>query len=336
MASDYALLKQRIVARGLLTPQPVYVWAKLGVALVTAGGALALAALAFHPLLVAGAALLFGFACTQVALLAHDTGHMQAFRGRRLNALARLSLGNLLLGVSHSWWVDKHNRHHAMPNHVDADPDIQFPILVFSEDEIPERPRWALPLIAVQAFMLPVLVPFQALMMRVSSIVHLARGKSRRPVLEASLMLGHAGVLALVMVLIGSWPMALAFLAISQAAFGIYNSSVFATNHKGMPVIRAGGRMDFLHEQVLTSRNVRGGRFTDFWFGGLNYQVEHHLFPAMPRNRLRQAQPIVRAFCAERGIPYHETGAIASYGEIFRHLHRVSAVLRRRPVFAQP
>jgi fatty acid desaturase len=309
---------------------------KGGIAVATLGGALALAAMAPHPAVVVAAAVLFGFASTQVALLAHDTGHVQAFRGRRLNALARLVFGNLLLGVSHSWWVDKHNRHHAMPNHVDADPDIQFPVIVFSEDEILSRPRWAHPLIAVQAFVLPVLIPFQAVMMRVSSIAHLVQGKSRRPVLEAAFLSGHVAMIALVLALVGSWPMALTFVLVGQAVFGTYNSSVFATNHKGMPLIRDGGRLGFLHEQVLTSRNVRGGRFVDFWFGGLNYQIEHHLFPSMPRNRLREARTIVHEFCAEHGIPYHETGALASYREVFSHLHRVSAVLRGRPALARP
>ena len=66
----------------------------------------------------------------------------------------------------------------------------------------------------------------------------------------------------------------------------------------------------------------------DFWYGGLNYQIEHHLFPTMPRCNLRKAQPLVRMFCAERGISYYETGMIASFKEILQFLHKVSAPLR--------
>ena len=83
--------------------------------------------------------------------------------------------------------------------------------------------------------------------------------------------------------------------------------------------------LDFFHTQVLTARNIRGSRFVDFWYGGLNYQIEHHLFPTLPRNRLSAAQPIVEQFCAERGISYHETSLAGSYAEIFRHLKRSSA-----------
>ena len=51
---------------------------------------------------------------------------------------------------------------------------------------------------------------------------------------------------------------------------------------------------DPLLRQVLTSRNIRGGPFTDAALGGLNYQIEHHLFPSMPRANLRRAQPVVQ------------------------------------------
>jgi fatty acid desaturase len=75
---------------------------------------------------------------------------------------------------------------------------------------------------------------------------------------------------------------------------------------------------------VLTARNVRGGRFVDLLLGGLNYQIEHHLFPSMPRPNLRRAQPLIRAFCAERGVRYVETGLFASYRLVLRHLDRVA------------
>ena len=90
-----------------------------------------------------------------------------------------------------------------------------------------------------------------------------------------------------------------------------------------MPILRPGEEPDFLRRQVLTSRNVRGGRLVDFALGGLNYQIEHHLFPSMPRPNLRRAQVIVRRFCLDRGISYTETSLVASYGTSLRHLHAV-------------
>jgi fatty acid desaturase len=108
-------------------------------------------------------------------------------------------------------------------------------------------------------------------------------------------------------------------------------ASVFAPNHKGMLVVGRDEVMDFLRLQVLTARNVRAHPITDFWYGGLNYQVEHHLFPSMARNQLRQAQVIIRKFCNDQQITYYETGMFNSYVEILDYLHVVSAPLRQRP-----
>jgi fatty acid desaturase len=102
----------------------------------------------------------------------------------------------------------------------------------------------------------------------------------------------------------------------------------FAPNHKGMPIIPADVKLDFFSKQVLTSRNIRGGWWATMLYGGLNYQVEHHLFPSMPTVNLRQAQPIVRDYCAELGVPYTETGLLESYAIVLRHLHAVGAPLR--------
>src|SRR4051794_36479959 len=95
-----------------------------------------------------------------------------------------------------------------------------------------------------------------------------------------------------------------------------------------MPMPAPGQRWDHLHRQVLTSRNVRGGVLTDWFLGGLNYQIEHHLFPSMPRGNLRRAVPIVRAYCAEIGVPYTETDLVDSYHQALRHLHDAGEPLR--------
>jgi fatty acid desaturase len=95
-----------------------------------------------------------------------------------------------------------------------------------------------------------------------------------------------------------------------------------------MPILERDSQLDFLRRQVLTSRNVLAHPITDFWYGGLNYQIEHHLFPRLPRNKLREAQPIVKDFCRDHSIAYHETSVLQSYREILQHLHEVGAPLR--------
>jgi fatty acid desaturase len=95
-----------------------------------------------------------------------------------------------------------------------------------------------------------------------------------------------------------------------------------------MPTLTKAEQLDFLRRQVLTSRNVAGSRVVDFVLGGLNYQIEHHLFPSMPRPNLRRAQPPVRAFCAQHSLPHVEASLFGSYAEALRHLHGVGAPLR--------
>jgi fatty acid desaturase len=119
---------------------------------------------------------------------------------------------------------------------------------------------------------------------------------------------------------------AIAFVLVHQALFGVYLGMTFAPNHKGMP--HPEGDEDYLRKQVLTSRNVRGGRIIDVALGGLNYQIEHHLFPGMPSPNLRRAQPVVQQYCAEVGVSYAQTGLIESYRQALRHLHEVGEPLR--------
>lgn len=327
-SADYAVLKRQVKDAGLLDATPGYYWFKSIVALATLVAAISASLVAPNWWLLMGAAVFLGFAFTQVALLAHDVGHRQGFRGRRVNRIARAVFGNVLLGVSHSWWNQKHNQHHATPNHIDMDPDIQFSMLVFSSEQIRSRARIWHPVIAVQAFVLLLLLPFQGLNMRLISIGHLFSGKAELPWLQGMLFCVHFAAYGVLLWAIG-WPLALPFALVHQGTFGLYNSSVFASNHKGMPLTADGRRQDFLREQVLTSRNVLGHPAMDFWYGGLNYQIEHHLFPTMPRCNLRKVQPVVEAFCKERGISYHATGLLESYREVLTHLHRESAPLRR-------
>jgi fatty acid desaturase len=235
---------------------------------------------------------------------------------------------NLLIGASYGWWVGHHNRHHSDPNNLDRDPDTTRRQVIFDPSELPAkgRTRFRRFVIRFQAVMFFVLLAQEA--WRVHAAGFQAARLLRRPRLELGLVVLH-GVLLLTAVFttLSFWP-GVVFVLVSQTVFGFYLGLVFAPNHKGMPVYRSDEQPDWLHRQVLTARNIRPGRFTDFMFGGLNYQIEHHLFPTMPRANLRRARPIVRGYCAKRGIPYCEVSALASYREVARHLGEVSEAAR--------
>ena len=162
-----------------------------------------------------------------------------------------------------------------------------------------------------------------AISMRESSVrAMMSRGyRNRKP--EAILFGLHIVAYLTVVLLVLSPVKALVFVLVHQALLGVYLGSVFAPNHKGMPILSADDDSDFLRRQVLTARNVHGGRLTDVLLGGLNYQIEHHLFPSMPHPSLRRARPIVRAFCLSHGLTYAETSLFESYRQALRHLDTV-------------
>ncbi|APU13635.1 MULTISPECIES: fatty acid desaturase family protein [Actinoalloteichus] len=145
--------------------------------------------------------------------------------------------------------------------------------------------------------------------------------------LEGALLTAHVASYLTAVFLVFSPGLAVTFVAVHQALWGIYMGCSFAPNHKGMPTM-TGQPVDFLHRQVLTARKVCGGKAIDFVLGGLNYQIEHHLFPNMPRPHLRRAQPIVDRFCRRHEIPYAETGLLHSYRQVLGHLHQLGAPLR--------
>ncbi len=325
---EYVELKKLVRQRGLLDKQPGYATIMIIVVLSLFAISVTLLFITNNPWLLLLNAVLLAFAFTQVGFIAHDVGHRQAFYAAWKNDIIGYTAGNLLLGMSYSWWMDKHNRHHSLPNVIDHDPDIEIPVLAFSEEQALSKPGIFKPIIKYQAYFFFPMLLLGAYSIRGASIKFLLAKKAKHPVLEVALIATHLVLyLGLLFYILGFWP-GLLFIVIHQALFGLYNTSVFAPNHKGMPLFEEDNDLDFLRLQVLTARNVKAGPITDFWYGGLNYQIEHHLFPNMPRNKLGEAQQIVRDFCQERSIDYYETGMVQSYREILQYFHKVSAPLR--------
>jgi fatty acid desaturase len=327
---DYLELRRLVQQRGLLERQPAYYTYKILLTLGLVAISLLILVLVDNPWLQLLNAVFLGFVSTQVGLVGHDLGHKQVFRSARLNLVFGLLFGNLLVGVSRQWWIDKHNQHHSHPNEMDLDPDIAIPFLAFSEEQA--RAQRGLPrfIVTYQAFFILPMMLLQAVALHYESIRFVLRGRVKHRLAEMLTLLGHFALFfGLPFLVLDTW-LAVLFIITYQVSFGLYMSSIFAPNHKGMPVLDETSKLNFLHQQVLTARNVHSHPITDFWYGGLNYQIEHHLFPTMPRNRLREAQPIIRAFCAARGIAFHETSVPRSYWEIAQYLHEVSAPLRAR------
>jgi fatty acid desaturase len=326
--SEYTQLSRQIKQAGLLERRHRWYAAKIGLNLaLLAAGWVAFAVLGESWWQLVTAAFL-AVVFTQLAFVGHDAGHRQIFRSRRANDLVGLVHANLLLGVSYDWWVGKHNRHHSNPNHEDLDPDISITALAFTDDQASSKHGLVRLIARYQGWLFFPLLLLEAAHLHLASIKATLQGSGRTNAVEGLLLLAHVAAFVAVLVLVLSPLQALAFVVIQQGLFGLYLGCSFAPNHKGMPTLTEADELDFLRRQVLTSRNVRGSRLVDFVLGGLNYQIEHHLFPNMPRPNLRRAQPLIRAFCQQHGLDYTEASLVGSYAEAVRHLHAVGAPLR--------
>lgn len=328
--ADFGALATQIREAGLLDRRPGY-YALLIPATIAAfaGGfaALVLIGSSWWALAIAG---FLGLAFTQLGFVGHDAGHHEVFRSRRANRWLGLAVGNVLIGMSFGWWVPKHSAHHAHPNEVGRDPDVAPPP-TGGPVEGASRParfmtKWQAPLF------FPLMI-LRSTGIYVLGVQRLVRQRNRAALLEGALLAMHASLYLACVFWVLSPLKAVAFIGIQQAIFSIYLGCSFAPNHKGMPLVDPGEQLSFVRRQVITSRNVAGGRFTNVLLGGLNFQIEHHLFPSMPRPNLARAQHLVKAFCAEHDLSYREDSLTGSYRQTIRSL-RAGAAAPPRLVLA--
>jgi fatty acid desaturase len=329
--SGYAELSRQVRRAGLLERRPWYYAGKITVTAVLFAAGWAVFVVAGDSWWQLAVAVFLAVMFTQAGFLGHDAGHRQIARSAKASYVIGLLAGNLGIGLSYGWWVAKHNRHHAHPNQQGADPDITISVLAFTPSQARARRGLSRLAIRFQAYLFFPLLLGEAFSVHVASIRALASRPPRYRAWETGLLSVHvAGYLSAVFLVL-SPARAVAFIVVQQGLFGLYLGSSFAPNHKGMPVLGAADRSSFLDRQVLTSRNVRGGRITDVALGSLNYQIEHHLFPSMPRPNLRHAQPLVREFCLRRDLPYRQASLAGSYAEALRHLNSVGKSAHHGP-----
>ncbi|MBJ3813268.1 acyl-CoA desaturase [Streptomyces flavofungini] len=320
-------ITQLVKAAGLLEPQPLYYTLKI----FTNLGMLAAAWTAFALLgdswwqLATAACLAFCFG--QTSVIGHDAGHRQIGRTRKVANLVGYLHANVLTGTNFHWWIGHHTKHHNFPNHLSLDPDIQRRQVIFDPAHHARKKGTVKRfIIRHQGWMFYVLIPLEGLRLNLAGYIAAYRYAAMRKA-TTDLILCTTHLVAYLTLLFSALPLGLAvsFLAVHQGLFGVYVGLLFAPNHKGMP-LRDGQQeeQDWLPRQVLSSRNLAPNRLTDFFYAGLNYQIEHHLFPTMPRRSLHKAQPLVKRYVLTHGLPYTETSPLRSYRDITRFLTMVS------------
>jgi fatty acid desaturase len=328
--SEFTALTRTVQELGLMRRRYGYYWTKFAFLLaLLAGTGVAFVLLGESWWQMAVAAVL-AVVLTQFAFLGHDAAHRQIFRSGRWNDWASLVVANLLGGLSYGWWQHKHSRHHARPNTRGGDPDMINGLLVWETETLTETKSgvraW---LTARQGYWFFPLLLLEGINLHVSGIKTIfGRAAVKRRTVEIVFVTIRLGGYLVAVFWVLPVGMAFAFLGVQLGLFGVLMGASFAPNHKGMPTVAPDVKIDFLRRQVLMSRNITGGRWVDVAMGGLNFQIEHHLFPSMPRPSLRRVRPIVKEFCEERGIRYTETTLVESYRIVVRYLNRVGLAAR--------
>lgn len=328
IARAYTQVSQVVRELGLLRRTPWFYAAVGGVIALGFGGAITgfvLLGDSWFQLLIAAA---LGILFTQVAFLAHEAAHRQILASGPANDRLARVLGGIV-GMSYSWWDSKHSRHHANPNRVGKDPDIEVDTISFLETDAAASRGVVRMITRKQGWFFFPLLTLEGLNLYALSFRHLlSRGPIKGRWTELGILSLRFGVVLVPIFLFLPLGMAFAFFGVMVAVFGVYMGASFAPNHKGMPIIAPDAKLDFFSKQVRTSRNVAGGWWATWLMGGLNYQVEHHLFPSMSRLHLAQAREIVRDYCATHDVPYTETSLWQSYAIVIDYLNRVGLAAR--------
>jgi len=320
----YSELSQTVRSRGLLGRTRVFYALLFASLLLALGGALTGLFLLGDSWTQMGIAVVLGVIFTQFAFLGHEASHRQVLASGPANDRIGRVLSTLFVGISYSWWMNKHTRHHANPNKIGKDPDIEADTFSFIEETAAGRTGLLAWMTRRQGWFFFPLLLLEGLNLHQASIRGLL---GRRPVegrwLELGLLTFRFGAYLTLVFWLLPLGMAFAFIGVQLAVFGVYMGATFAPNHIGMRVVARDAKLSFLEKQVLTSRNISGGWWATILMGGLNYQIEHHLFPSMPRPYLARTRRLVREHCAQLGVPYTETSLVRAWGIVVSYLNKV-------------
>lgn len=323
-ASAYAALKQIVTKEGILKRD--YGFYTLLAVFVFGGFFFSIYYVVITPLSwqLAFWSLVFSFFTVQIGGLIHDSGHRAIFSSSRANDI----LGYICDGfvtIGYGSWNVTHNKHHASPNTEDEDPDIELPLHSFTKERFAKQKGL---LKFLSQFQVYLYYPFRSLVpitRRLSSFRYFKAKRKWSMWWEVTLWAMGIFIYFVLPFLVFPLPKAIFLFIFVNLTTGFYMSNIFAPNHKGMPQIAKDVKLSFLEHQILTTRNVNRHPITDFVFLGLNYQIEHHLFPNCPRNKLKLITPHVLAICKKLNLEFTEVSVLESNKIILRELKQIAA-----------
>lgn len=268
-------------------------------------------------------ALLFSFFSVQIAGILHDAGHRAIFQSTRNNDIIGTICGAMLAMVHHNWRI-RHNTHHAHTNEETVDPDINIPLLSFTQERFQSKTGIAKFLRPYQVFFyfpIGMLINFA---LRIEGVGYFRRNLQPSNWWRIGIYLIGLFAWFVLPFVIFDFGKGLFVFAFIHLLMGLYAWNIFAPNHKGNPHFEKGVKFSFFEHQVLTSRNIHGHPLTDIFYMGLNYQIEHHLFPNCPRNKLKLIVPHVQKLCRQLKLEYEQVSVLESNKIILSELTAVS------------
>uniref|UniRef100_A0A7S4B931 Cytochrome b5 heme-binding domain-containing protein n=1 Tax=Chrysotila carterae TaxID=13221 RepID=A0A7S4B931_CHRCT len=343
--AEFRAIRQELLRRGLFETDLRF-YAKLGAFLAFLFcTALWLTLSCSSTVAHAAGAAVMGIFWQQLAGVGHDLGHSGVSHRFKLDHLVGSTVGNALMGISTGWWKQNHNTHHVVCNSVENDPDIQhMPILAVS-NRVFERPYWSsyyskwVQLDAASKFLVghqhilfyPLMMVARFNLYAQSWIMVLSKQQMHyRKTEAAALTLYAAWVLALALSL-PTWGQTAMWLLVSHATAGLLHVQI-VISHWAMETYHGHAYNDETDEwfitQLKTTMNVATPPLLDWVHIGLQFQIEHHLFPRLPRHNLRKARELVRPLCAKHGIHYHEPSFWQANVETLRALRSAAFAAR--------
>jgi len=252
-------------------------------------------------------AILFGFTHGRNGFTMHAAGHNELYLGN--TAFGYLFM-TIFGGISFAWWKDRHNKHHQNTNVVTKDPDLKtYPYIIYNK---------AFPSKAItryQRLLLPVYLCFYIWIWSVASLVKTIQKKR---VLDLFLLGCHI-VLQTQIYQLYLWREIIVHLFISKSITGFYLGIIFMLNHFTEDYFESRD-MPLLEHTLATTRNIKGGPLWTWFSGGLDYQIEHHLFTKCPMENLRRVSEIVKEECNNHGLVYKEYGICETFATLWTKL----------------
>lgn len=252
------------------------------------------------------ATILIGLGMQQGGWLAHDFTHA---RGKFARVLGYV-LGGLINAFSVEWWSQKHNTHHIFPNRKRHDVDIHNEPVLFLW---PPKKSEDTPYRRYQYLYYPIAYSLLYVSWRLQSIYYVMASHNKIEI--AMMSINYLWLLML------PWKVALGSVILG----GFCVAFVVTANHQTEEMIEPDDRYNYIIDQYRSTRGVHcADPFFEWFFGGMQYQLEHHLLPTVPRYRYPAARPLLKKFSEENGLPFHVEGVARIVKMNFDVLYRVA------------